>query len=110
MTAWEQIFAKMASGKTPYKKFYIQSGGSGDITYISPTEQSRLQAQSILKRQIVDQAKNISNSPIKKKQIIIELKKKVSAKKKLIKKKKTKNSPSKVNKTKKKKIIKKRKY
>lgn len=54
----------MASGKIPYKKFYNQTG-NGDLTFVSATEQNRLQAESMLKRKIADDVEQISQQPIK---------------------------------------------
>lgn len=73
---WRQIFENMSTEKIPYQKFYIQNGNGGGITYVSPTEQNRLQAQSMLKRQIAEEVKNIPNKAIKKIKIMKVLKKK----------------------------------
>ena len=80
MSMWEQIFRNMATEKTPYKKFYIQTGSGGGITYVSPTEQNRLQAQSMLKRQIAEEVKNIPNKSIKTKRKMMKVLKKKTKK------------------------------
>lgn len=107
MNKWEQIFTDMASHKIPYKRYYNQSGGGGgDLTYVTPTEQNRLQAEANLKRKIVDETKNTAvHLPKKKrKKMLSQIKKKIKTVPK--KKKVTKVKKNKQNKQ----VKKKRKY
>ena len=52
MNKWDQIFSNMASAKIPYQINYNKTG-NGDLTFVSPTEQNRLQAESMLKEKLL---------------------------------------------------------